>query len=76
MSAFITPDAVEAYATAHTSPAAPEIGKKPSARDIVAQRAYLRAFLDRYVLRRRSPLLDGPSRRFPQVRFAYRAGRR
>jgi hypothetical protein len=58
------------------APAGPDVGKKPSVRDIVVQRAYLRAFLDRYVLRRRSPLLDGPSRRFPQVRFAYGAGRR
>jgi dienelactone hydrolase len=58
------------------APAGSDVGRKPSARDIVVQRAYLRAFLDRYVLRRRSPLLDGPSRRFPQVRFAYRAGRR
>jgi dienelactone hydrolase len=56
--------------------AGPDVGKTPSARDIVVQRSYLRAFLDRYVLGRRSPLLDGPSRRFPQVRFAYRAGRR
>jgi dienelactone hydrolase len=48
------------------------VGKTPSARDIVAQRTYLRAFLDRYVLGRRAPLLDGPSRRFPQVHIAYR----
>jgi dienelactone hydrolase len=54
-------------------PAGPDVGKTPSVRDIVAQRAYLRAFLDRYVLGRRTRLLDGPSRRFPQVHIGYRA---
>jgi hypothetical protein len=44
----------------------------PSARDIALQRAYLRAFLDRYVRSRRSGLLAGPSRHWPQVSFAYR----
>jgi len=55
------------------APGGPGVGKTPSARDIIAQRAYLRAFLDRYVLGRRAPLLDGPSRRFPQVHIGYRA---
>jgi dienelactone hydrolase len=54
-------------------PAAPALGKTPSARDIVAQRTYTRAFLDRYVLGRHTGLLDGPSRRFPQVHVGYRA---
>jgi len=53
-------------------PGSPDVGKTPSARDIVAQRAYLRAFLGRYVLGRRAPLLDGPSPRFPQVSVTYR----
>jgi dienelactone hydrolase len=53
-------------------PDGPDVGKTRSARDIVAQRAYLRAFLDRYVRGRRARLLDGPSRRFPQVHVAYR----
>src|SRR4051812_30337382 len=48
--------------------------KTPSARDIALQRAYVRAFLDRYLRGRRSALLEGPSPRWPQVRFTYRAG--
>jgi dienelactone hydrolase len=54
------------------APDALRLGKRPSARDIVLQRAYVRAFLDRHLLNRPSPLLDGPSRRFPQVSFEYR----
>jgi predicted dienelactone hydrolase len=53
---------------------APErLGRRPpSARDIAAQRAYLGAFLDRYLRGRRAPLLDGPSPRWSRVRFVYR----
>src|SRR3954470_5827322 len=56
-----------------SAPAGIGAAMKPSERDIALQRAYVRAFLDRYVRGRRSALLDGPSRRWPQVRFAYRA---
>jgi dienelactone hydrolase len=53
---------------------APEaFGGRASARHIAVQRTYLRAFLDRYVLGRRSRLLDGPSRRWPEARVRYRA---
>jgi hypothetical protein len=52
------------------NPGNPDVGKTPSVRDIVAQRAYLR--LDRYVLGRRTRLLDGPSPGFPQVHIRYR----
>jgi dienelactone hydrolase len=55
-----------------TNPAAIGAPRVPSARDIALQRAYLRAFLDRYVRGRRSGLLAGPSRHWPQVSFAYR----
>jgi dienelactone hydrolase len=53
-------------------PATPSVGKRPSARDIVLQRAYARAFLDRHLRDRPSRLLDGSSRRFPRVSFEYR----
>jgi hypothetical protein len=46
--------------------------RTPTARDIAVQRTYLRVFLDRYVLGRRSRLLDGPSQRWPQVGFPCR----
>jgi hypothetical protein len=55
-----------------TAPANVGARKTPSARDIAVQRAYLRAFLDRYVLGRRPRLLEGPSRRWPQVGFPCR----
>jgi hypothetical protein len=54
------------------APAALTTVKRPSARDIAVQRAYVRAFLDRYVRGRRSRLLAGPSSRWPQVAFRYR----
>lgn len=38
--------------------------------DIATERAYLRAFLDRYVLGKRSPLLAGNST--PRIRVDYR----
>jgi hypothetical protein len=46
----------------------------PSARDSALQRAYVRAFLDRYLGDRRSRLLERPSRSWPQVSFPYRRG--
>jgi len=55
-----------------SAPASIGAPKKPSVRDIAVQRAYLRAFLDRFLLGRRSPLLEGPSPRWPQVSFSYR----
>jgi hypothetical protein len=41
-------------------------------RDIAVQRAYLRAFLDRFVRGRRSSLLERRSARWPQVRVRFR----
>jgi dienelactone hydrolase len=55
-----------------SAPAGIEAPTSPSARDIALQRTYLRAFLDRSMRGRRSPLLDGPSLRWPQVSFPYR----
>jgi dienelactone hydrolase len=46
---------------------------RSSVKDIVIQGVYVRAFLDRYVLGLASPLLDGPSSRYPRVKFTYRA---
>jgi predicted dienelactone hydrolase len=54
------------------APRASGLGERPSARDIAAERAYLRAFLDRYVRGRPAPLLAGPSPLWPQVSFRYR----
>jgi hypothetical protein len=51
------------------APAASGVGKHPSAGYIAAQRAYLRAFLDRFVRGRRSTLLAGPAKRWPGVSF-------
>ncbi|MEA2322799.1 MAG: hypothetical protein QOD81_2649 [Solirubrobacteraceae bacterium] len=48
------------------------VGTTRPARDVAVQRAYLRAFLDRYLLGRPSRLLAGPSRRWPQVTFGQR----
>ena len=53
-------------------PTALSPGRRRSVRAIAVQRAYLRAFLDRYMLNRRSRLLTGPSPRRPQVTFQYR----
>ncbi|MEV3987315.1 alpha/beta hydrolase [Streptomyces sp. NPDC049837] len=39
------------------------------ARCIAAVRAYVRAFLDTHLRGRHAPLLDGPSARYPEVRF-------
>lgn len=54
------------------APTALSLGGPRSVRAIAVQRAYLRAFLDRYMLNRRSRLLTGPSPRWPQVTFLYR----
>jgi dienelactone hydrolase len=54
------------------APTALSPGAPRSVRAIAVQRAYLRAFLDRYLLNRRSRLLAGPSPRWPQVIFQYR----
>jgi dienelactone hydrolase len=53
-------------------PEAQGVGKRPSPRDISMQSAYVRAFLGRHLLDRPSPLLDGPSRRFPRVSLKHR----
>jgi hypothetical protein len=56
------------------APDAVSVGKwHASASDIVMQRAYVRAFFARYLLGRRSPLLDAASPRYPRVVFAFRA---
>lgn len=54
------------------APTALSHGGPRSVRAIAVERAYLRAFLDRYLLNRRSRLLTGPSPRWPQVTFLYR----
>lgn len=48
-------------------PGAPGLGRYASPRDLALQSAYVRAFLDRELLGRPAPLLEGPSTRFPQV---------
>ncbi|MFE6748843.1 alpha/beta hydrolase family protein [Kitasatospora purpeofusca] len=49
----------------------PEVfGTVRGERALAATRAYLGAFLDRHLLGRPAPLLDRPSRAFPEVRFA------
>ncbi|AXG79737.1 alpha/beta hydrolase family protein [Streptomyces paludis] len=45
------------------------IGPLNGARAIDIQRRYLRAFFDLHLRDRRAPLLAGPSRRYPEVRF-------
>ena len=47
-------------------------GGPRSVRAIAVERAYLRAFLDRYLLNRRSRLLTVPLPAWPQVTFPYR----
>ena len=54
------------------APTALSPGGSRSVRAIAVERAYLGAFLDRYLLHRRSRLLTGPSPRWPQVTFLYR----
>ncbi|ONI92710.1 hypothetical protein ALI22I_02440 [Saccharothrix sp. ALI-22-I] len=48
---------------------APLIGTVDPARSTAAQRAYLTAFFDQHLRHRPQPLLDGPSDRYPDVRF-------
>ncbi|GAA1405902.1 lipase [Kitasatospora putterlickiae] len=45
-------------------------GTLTGGRTLAATRAYLGAFFDRHLLGRPAPLLDRPSPRFPEVRFA------
>ena len=51
------------------------IGTIEPERAIRAQRAYLAAFFDIHLRGTRSPLLRGPSRAFPEVRFLPRSSR-
>jgi dienelactone hydrolase len=54
------------------SPAALRFGKwHPSARDIIIERTYVRAFLDRYLLGISAPLLDESVPHDPRVSFSY-----
>lgn len=54
------------------SPAALRFGKwHPSARDVVLERTYVRAFLDRYLLGITAPLLDPSAPHDPRVSFSY-----
>jgi predicted dienelactone hydrolase len=45
------------------------IGTIDGPRSVLIQRAYLRAFFDRHLLGRESPLLAKPSARWPEMRF-------
>lgn len=45
------------------------IGPIDTRRSTTIQTAYVRAFLDHHLRNKPSPLLDGPSRRYPDVRF-------
>ncbi|WP_084958835.1 alpha/beta hydrolase family protein [Thermoactinospora rubra] len=45
------------------------IGGIGGPRSVLVQRTYLRAFFDRHLSHRPSPLLDGPSPRWPEMRF-------
>ncbi|MEV7414779.1 acetylhydrolase [Streptomyces sp. NPDC089919] len=45
------------------------VGTLDPARAVRIQQAYPLAFFDRHLRHRRAPLLDGPSRAFPEVRF-------
>ena len=47
----------------------PTIGTIDGRRSVTVQRAYLLAFFDRHLRHRPAPLLDGPSRRYPEIRF-------
>ncbi|MEV0201006.1 lipase [Nonomuraea sp. NPDC050691] len=50
-------------------PIADTIGTIDPERSIAAQRAYLTTFFDLHLRGRRTPLLDGPSRAYPEVRL-------
>jgi predicted dienelactone hydrolase len=45
------------------------IGTIDPGRSVAIQRTYLRAFFDRWLRHRHQPLLEGPSRRYPEVQF-------
>ncbi|MFH8346936.1 alpha/beta hydrolase family protein [Streptomyces sp. NPDC018045] len=47
------------------------VGTVAPDRSVAAQRAYVTAFFDRWLRGRDSGLLDGPSARFPEVRFVW-----
>lgn len=47
----------------------PVVGTVDAARSTAAQRAYLTAFFDRHLRHRPGHLLDGPSDRYPEVRW-------
>jgi hypothetical protein len=49
--------------------AAPWVGTIPVDRAVAAERAYIRAFFDRWLRGRDSHLLDGPSAEYPEARF-------
>ncbi|MEN3540355.1 alpha/beta hydrolase [Microbispora sp. ZYX-F-249] len=49
-------------------------GDLTAARSVEITRAYVRAFLDRHLRHRPQALLDGPSPRFPEVRFCTPGG--
>jgi hypothetical protein len=46
------------------------IGTIDGTRSVLIQRSYIRAFFDRHLLGRSRPLLDKPSKRWPEMRFA------
>ncbi|MBN6051708.1 lipase [Nonomuraea sp. RK-328] len=50
-------------------PVAETIGTIDPERSVAAQRAYLTAFFDLHLRGRRTPLFDGPSRAYPEVRL-------
>jgi hypothetical protein len=45
------------------------VGTIDAQRAVTVLRAYVNAFFDRYLRHRRGPLLDGPSARYPEIRF-------
>lgn len=47
----------------------PVIGSINGPRSVAVQRAYVRAFFDRHLRHRPGRLLDGPSARYPEMRF-------
>jgi hypothetical protein len=45
------------------------VGTLRPSRVVRAQRAYVRAFFDLHLRHQDGRLLDGPSRRYPEIRF-------
>ncbi|MEV4188995.1 hypothetical protein AB0J28_46930 [Streptosporangium canum] len=45
------------------------VGTIPEKRALAFQRAYPLAFFDRFLRGKKSPLLDGPTPRFPEVTY-------